>query len=178
MADHNEVADFPTGTWIQVAAGLNNQSMRQVLGQVLLGQDPRPDAAGSRSAKDLARWEQIGLLHRAEPGGWELNETLLHETLNAAKASKADRSGIQRFFTGTALHTLPAKPGDRLEVLTYLRDAVISSEDELREDQLNERLRVFHPDTALIRRYLVDHGLVLRAADGSSYRHGAQQPGS
>lgn len=57
-------------------------------------------------------------------------------------------------------------------MLVYLRNAVIGAGDELREEQLNERLRVFHPDVALLRRYMVDHGLLQRAADGSGYRMG------
>lgn len=177
MADHNETpGTSPAGAWIQVAAGLKNPAMRKLLGQVLTGQDPEQEAAGARRAKDLARWEQIGLLRRGAGGTWELNEQLLADTLAAAGTAKADRSGINRFFTGTKLHTLPAKPADRLQVMAYLRDAVIDGDEQLREEQLNERLRVFHPDTALIRRYLVDHGLLLRAADGSSYRRGDRLP--
>lgn len=177
MADHNKAPGASTaGVWIQVAAGLKNPAMRELLGQVLTGQDPERGAAGARSSKDLARWEQIGLLRRGQTGAWELNEQLLGDTLAAAGAAKADRSGINRFFDGTKLHTLPAKPADRMQVMAYLRDAVIGGDEQLREDQVNERLRVFHPDTALIRRYLVDHGLLLRAVDGSSYRRGAGQP--
>ncbi len=164
-------AQKSTGQWVQVAAGLKNASMRQLLGVVLAG-DSLPEELSKTQQKDLARWEKIGLLHHEEHG-WSLNHQLLDQTLASASAHKADRSGIQRFFTGARLHTLPAKPGDRHEVLVYIRDAVISADEQLREEQLNERLRVFHPDVALLRRYLVDHSLLLRATDGSSYRLGS-----
>lgn len=165
MSDHST-----TGTWIQVAAGLKNPAMRQVLGLVLSDQQDGLENPKKQEAKALQRWKDIGLLRQDEQGAWQLVDQLLDDTLQAASEAKADRSGIQRFFDGPKLHTLPAKPADRREVLLHLRDAVISVGEVLREDQLNERLRVFHPDTALIRRYLVDHGLLLRAADGSSYQ--------
>ena len=162
-----------TGTWIQVAAGLKNPQMRTILGQVLAGQAQEIDAQAKANAKALQRWAGIGLLAQGANGSWQVNEQLLADTLASAGAAKADRSGILRFFDGPKLHTLPAKPADRREVLLYLRDAVIAEGQVLREEQLNERLGVFHPDTALIRRYLVDHGLLSRAADGSSYRIGS-----
>lgn len=162
----------PRDEWIQVAAGLKNPAMRQVLGLVLSDQQDGLENPKKQDAKALQRWKDIGLLRQDEKGAWQLVDQLLNDTLQAASESKADRSGIQRFFDGPRLHTLPAKPADRREVLLHLRNSVISSGEVLRENQLNERLRVFHPDTALIRRYLVDHGLLLRAADGSSYQLG------
>ncbi|WP_313814542.1 DUF2087 domain-containing protein [Glutamicibacter sp.] len=161
------------GTWIQVAAGLKNPQMRRVLGQVLAGGTAEIDARAKQTAKALQRWADIGLLAQNEAGTWQVNEQLLSDTLSAAGEAKADRSGILRFFDGPQLHTLPSKPADRREVLLYVRNAVIAPGQTLREDQLNERIIVFHPDTALIRRYLVDHGLLLRTADGSSYQLGS-----
>lgn len=161
-----------TGQWIQVAAGLKNPSMRRLLGAVLSGEGTG-EAPGKSERKDLERWASIGLL-RQEPSGWVLNDELLEQTLASAVAAKADRTGIRRYFDGHRLHTLPAKPADRHEVLVYLRNAVIDAQEELREEQINERLRVFHPDVALLRRYMVDHSLLLRAADGSGYRKGSE----
>ena len=157
------------GFWIQVAAGLKNPGMRQLLGAILSGAGV-PEQPGKTQLKDLARWQKIGLLG---PDG-QLNEELLDQTLSSASAAKADRTGIQRFFTGHRLDTLPAKPADRHEVLVSIRDAVIGADEQLREEQVNERLRVFYPDVALLRRYMVDHALLLRAADGSSYRRGGE----
>lgn len=164
--DENQVT---SSVWIRVAAGLKNPGMRAVLGAVLSGAAHTPEPT-KQQAKDLARWEQIGLLAPGASGQWNINEELLTRTLAEASNAKADRSGILRYFDGPRLHTLPAKPADREQVMRYLRDAVIGTDEQLREEQLNERLRVFHPDTALIRRYLVDHALVTRAPDGSSYR--------
>ncbi|WP_423299433.1 DUF2087 domain-containing protein [Glutamicibacter nicotianae] len=156
--------------WIQVAAGLKNPSMRRLLGAVLSGQGA-PEPASKSERKDLERWASIGLL-RHDGSGWALDDELLEKTLASASAAKANRSGIRRFFDGHRLQSLPAKPADRHEVVLYLRNAIIGDGEELREEQLNERLRVFHPDVALLRRYMVDHGLLQRAADGTGYRMG------
>ncbi|WP_159613788.1 DUF2087 domain-containing protein [Glutamicibacter sp. JC586] len=160
----------PANQWIQVAAGLKNASMRQLLGEVLAGTQI-PAAPSKSQSKDLARWQKIGLLtHEAEQ--WKINEQFLDRTLQQASAQKPESSGIQRFFTGHKLSTMPAKPADRHAVMLYIRDAVITDGERLREEQLNERLRVFHQDVALLRRFMVDHALLLRAADGSSYQLG------
>lgn len=159
-----------TGTWIQVAAGLKNPRMRQLLSKVLAG-DELPEQPSKNQLKDLASWEKIGLLRQAEHR-WVLNDNLLAQTLASRSTQKADRDDIQRFFTGHKLDTLPAKPGDRHEVMRYIRDAVIADAEQLREEQLNERLHVFHPDVALLRRYMVDHQLLVRDANGSRYQIG------
>ncbi|PCC28974.1 hypothetical protein CIK76_09745 [Glutamicibacter sp. BW80] len=154
--------------WIEIAAGLKNQSMRTALGLVLAGaQEQLNDSA--RTSKDLQRWAKIGLL-TAHDGRWQLNDELLDDTLAAAVDSNTQRAGVMRYFTGPRLNALPARPADRLEVMLHIRDHVLFTGESLREDQLNERLRVIHEDVALLRRYLVDHELVHRDLDGSRYR--------
>jgi hypothetical protein len=37
------------------------------------------------------------------------------------------------------------------------------------EREVNEVLKEFHPDTAILRRYLVDYGFLARERDGSRY---------
>ena len=158
-----------SGAWIEVYAGLKNPAMRKVLGAVLLEQD---SALGEdrATAKNLERWARIGLLVRGE-SGWTVNEPMLTEALAAQAKPATAREGVVRFFTGLKLDTLPARPAERLEVLTLIRDAVLEPGQRLGEAQLNERLRVVHPDVALLRRYMVDHGLLHRAGDGSVYTH-------
>ncbi|MCW4466031.1 DUF2087 domain-containing protein [Glutamicibacter sp. MNS18] len=156
-----------SGSWIEVFAGLKNPGMRKVLGAILLGQADRL-ASDRTTTKNLERWEKSGLLSR-DGSGWALNEKMLNEVLRSQAKPATDREGVERFFTGLRLDTLPAKPAERFEVLKYIRDAVIQPDDRLTETQLNERLRVIHPDVALVRRYMVDHGLVHRAGDGSVY---------
>ncbi|WP_279402656.1 hypothetical protein [Arthrobacter sp. JCM 19049] len=58
------------------------------------------------TTKNLERWEKIGLLRQGP--GWELNEQLLTSALRARARPKPE--GVQRFFNGPRLLSLPAKP--------------------------------------------------------------------
>ncbi|HAY42518.1 MAG TPA: hypothetical protein DCY59_02750 [Micrococcaceae bacterium] len=154
--------------WVEIAAGLKNPNMRKALGLVLAGEDDKLGNS-SQSVKDLHRWTKIGLLVDQDQR-WILNEELLNDTLAAASATNTQHTGILRFFSGDRLNALPARPADRHEVMVHIRDRVLAAQESLREDQLNERLAVIHEDVALIRRYMVDHNLVQRDADGTAYR--------
>lgn len=151
--------------WIEIFAGMKNPGMRHVLGLVLCGQQEQlPE--DRTTTKNLERWEKIGLLRQGP--GWELNEQLLTSALRARARPKPE--GVQRFFNGPRLLSLPAKPAERHEVLRQIRDAAIGADEELSEERLNDRLRTIHPDVALLRRYMVDSLLLERSANGSAYR--------
>lgn len=154
--------------WVEIAAGLKNPNMRKALGLVLAGEDDKLGSS-TRSVKDLRRWAKIGLLVDNDQR-WELNEELLNDTLTAASATNTQGTGMLRFFTGTRLNALPARPIERHEVMVHIRDQVLTVQESLREDQLNARLAVIHEDVALLRRYMVDHNLIQRDADGTAYR--------
>lgn len=62
------------------------------------------------------------------------------------------------------LTTIPAHEGKRLSVLRFLLEQVFTEPREYPEKEVNQRLALFHPDVASLRRYLVDTGLVVRAA--------------
>jgi ArsR family transcriptional regulator len=62
------------------------------------------------------------------------------------------------------LTTIPAQEKKRLVVLRWLRDRVFTEDRDYPEKEVNQRLALFHPDVAALRRYLVDYGLVSREA--------------
>lgn len=77
----------------------------------------------------------------------------------------ADESRIlSGFFEDGRLATIPAQASKRLVVLRYLRDRSFPEDRDYPEKEVNQRLAVFHPDPASLRRYLVDTGLMTRAA--------------
>jgi hypothetical protein len=51
-----------------------------------------------------------------------------------------------------------------LVVLRYLRDRSFTEDRAYPEKEVNQRLALFHPDVAALRRYMVDEGLMTRAA--------------
>jgi DNA-binding transcriptional ArsR family regulator len=68
------------------------------------------------------------------------------------------------FFEEDRLTAIPAQQSKRLVVLRYLRDRAFAEDRDYPEKEVNQRLALFHPDPASLRRYLVDAGLMTRAA--------------
>jgi hypothetical protein len=68
------------------------------------------------------------------------------------------------FFEANRLTAIPAQERKRLVVLRYLRDRCFPEDRGYPEKEVNQRLALFHPDAASLRRYLVDAGLMSRAS--------------
>jgi hypothetical protein len=71
---------------------------------------------------------------------------------------------LRAFIVDGRLETIPAQERKRAVVLRYLRDEVFTEDRSYPEKEVNQRLALFNPDVASLRRYLVDGGLVSRAA--------------
>lgn len=57
----------------------------------------------------------------------------------------------------------------RRELLAWIASEAIQPGEELTEKQVNERLLSYTDDVVMLRRYLIDFGLLRRAPSGSSY---------
>jgi hypothetical protein len=105
---------------------------------------------------------------RPEPGIGPAGEVL------SAEVARVLRS----FFRDDRLTIIPANGAKRTVVLTYLRDRCFTEDRPYPEKEVNQRLGIFHPDVAALRRYMVDGGLMTRAA--GEYRRpgpaGGQDP--
>ncbi len=77
---------------------------------------------------------------------------------------------ILSFIHDGRLTNIPARERRRQVLYRYLRDQIFTEDRGYPEKELNQRLALFHPDVATIRRGMVDAGLVTRA-DGE-YRRG------
>jgi DNA-binding transcriptional ArsR family regulator len=75
-----------------------------------------------------------------------------------------DARMLRGFFADDRLVSIPAQRAKRLVVLRYLRDRCFTEDRPYPEKEVNQRLALFHPDVAALRRYLVDEGLMTRAA--------------
>jgi len=70
---------------------------------------------------------------------------------------------LRGYFEADRLTTIPARGSKRLVVLRYLRDRIFTEDRPYPEKEVNQRLAIFHPDVASLRRYMVDEGLLTRA---------------
>jgi len=80
-----------------------------------------------------------------------------------AWAEPKDVRVLRAFFEGDRLLSIPAQHNKRMVILRYLAETVFEQGQEYPEKEVNMRLALRHPDTASLRRYLVDEGFMSRA---------------
>lgn len=71
---------------------------------------------------------------------------------------------LRSFMEGDRLVSIPAQEKKRLVVLAYLRERCFAEDREYPEKEVNQRLAIFHPDVASLRRYMIETGLMTRSA--------------
>jgi DNA-binding transcriptional ArsR family regulator len=81
-----------------------------------------------------------------------------------------DAKVLRAFILEDRLVSIPAQEKKRFVVLGYLRDRCFAEDRQYPEKEVNQRLALFNPDVAALRRYLVESGLMTRAA--GVYRRG------
>ena len=82
----------------------------------------------------------------------------------AAGRDPEETKVLRAFIAAGRLTSIPAQERKRSVVLRYLRDEVFTEDRGYPEKEVNQRLALFHPDVASLRRYMVDGGLVTREA--------------
>lgn len=152
--------------WRPVVAALANPDTRAVIGLLITGGDVEAHLAElspSRRRHVVATLVRAGIADESlafRPGVFD-------ELLRREPARKA--TGIDRFLRGGRIAQYPAKPVERAELLRWVAARALRPGEVIPEREMNERLAAFSDDTAVLRRYLVDAGLVERRRDGTEY---------
>jgi DNA-binding transcriptional ArsR family regulator len=135
----------------------------------------RPDRVGEL-ARALAEMERAasGGSETGPGGAWPHDGETLADTLARLHATAGETKILRSFLVDGRLASIPAQGRKRLVVLRFLVERVFTEAREYPEKEVNQRLAAFHPDVAALRRYLVDEGLVDRAA--GLYRRRDQRP--
>jgi hypothetical protein len=71
---------------------------------------------------------------------------------------------LRAFVRDGRLFSIPAQPKKRLVVLRFLVESCFPGDRAWTEPEVNERLRAHDEDVAALRRYMVEAGLMTRAA--------------
>jgi hypothetical protein len=71
---------------------------------------------------------------------------------------------LRSFFRDGRLVSIPAQDRKKRVVLRHLLELCFPEDRAYLEKEVNQRLALFHPDVAALRRYLVDIGLMTRAS--------------
>ncbi|QCU79135.1 DUF2087 domain-containing protein [Citricoccus sp. SGAir0253] len=166
-------------------AALGNEASRTVFAYAALG---RLDQAArgelnARERRAVEAWVELGVLVEGDDGSLAVDGAALRAPLAPPEhaqspegvgrgpggTSPGGRAGVGRFLDGPRITAMPAAPTARDELLRWVRDHALEPGEVLTEAELNQRLRVFHPDVAMLRRYLVDAALLERTASSSEY---------
>jgi hypothetical protein len=75
-----------------------------------------------------------------------------------------DEKVVRSFIRDDRLVSIPARDKKRQVVLRYLVDHCFTEDRAYPEKEVNQRLALYHPDVAALRRYIVESGLMTRAA--------------
>ncbi|MFT4280786.1 DUF2087 domain-containing protein [Microbacterium sp.] len=155
--------------WRPILAALAHPDSGRVIAALMLGarlDDELSPLPPSRRRHLLERLQVVGFL-REDEGTLVFDGSVFAAALRGAATVRPQ--GVERFFRDGRLEQLPARPEDRDAVLAEVARRAFRPHETLDEPAVNERLSAFHDDTALLRRYLVDSGLLERRRDGSEY---------
>lgn len=148
-----------------------------VVGALVLGARTTEDVAvrtslpPRRVLEALTRLESGGLVSREDDGAWSFDVGRLKEIAREARprdepddvgdVDATTASVLRTFLRGGRLTQIPTQHSKRLVVLDHV-SRMFDIGVRYPEREVNAILRIFHPDYAALRRYLVDEGFLSR----------------
>jgi hypothetical protein len=161
---------------VDVLAAVADHERIRVVGALVLGAGTADEVAAAtgiakrRVLEVLVRLEAATVVRRTD-GGWAFDVDRLKEIAKEARPrDEPDDVGEVDHDTARVLHTflrggrltqIPLQRQKRLVVLDHVC-RVFDIGECYSEREVNAFLRAFHPDTAALRRYLVDEGFLSR----------------
>jgi len=162
---------------LDAVAVLADDERIRVAAALILGSRTTDDVVAAtglakrRALEGLTRLEAAGLVRRTGRAGWEFDVARLREIAREARphdepddVGDVDRetaSVLRTFLRGGRLTQIPTQRSKRLVVLDHVC-RVFEIGMRYPEREVNAYLRAFHPDTAALRRHLVDEGFLSR----------------
>ena len=128
---------------------------------------------------NLSYLVQVGIVHEAD-GVYDLDEKAIESfargqfegkrpAFEAKEGHEDVRKVLKNFLNADgSLKQIPPQGNKLMIVLNFIVDA-FAFDTNYTEKEVNTILRRFHVDTAAMRRYLVDNGLIARESNGTRY---------
>jgi len=151
-------------------AALASEDSRTAYAQIVLGTrraDLLPDVKEQRRTKAIRVLLEAGLVEQAGSGELTASGTVFRDLLS--QQPRQPKTGVARFIRLGRIDRYPASASERRELLAWVANDAVRPDEVLTERQVNERLLSYTDDVVLLRRYLVDFGLLERTLSGSSY---------
>lgn len=163
--------------WRRVVATLGNSDARTAYAQIVLGAelpDVLPDVKEHRRTRAISNLLEAGLVEQRVSGELVASELVFRDLLE--QQPRHPKTGLDRFLRLGRIERYPANVAERRALLARIAGEVIAPGERLTERQVNERLLSYTDDVVLLRRYMVDFGLLERTPSGSSYALGRGEP--
>ena len=149
-------------------AALANRDARTAYAQIVLSEAVLADVKEQRRNRAIAVLLEAGLVQRTGSSVYQVSDSIFHDLLSQ-QPKRQPKTGVDRFLRLGRIDRYPASAADRRELLAWIVGEAVQPGEDLTERQVNERLLSYTDDVVLLRRYLVDFGLLERTASGSSY---------
>ena len=160
--------------WRRVIAALANRDARTAYAQIVLGAttpDELAELNNQRRNRAIGALLESGLVERNAAHELEASVSIFRDLL-AQQPRRQAKTGPARYMHLGRIERYPANMAERRELLAWIISEAIEPGEILTERQVNERLLSYTDDVVLLRRYLVDFGLLKRTTSGSAYsRH-------
>ena len=154
---------------LPVIAALAHGESREMYAKVIVQDVPK--TPNYRDRKLLARLEAVRLIEKSEDGLWQATE-VFSDYLSLLKSAKNQvTDDVERFLVKGRVHTWPSRAQDKNALLHWILQKSIPASEQFSEREVNERIRRYTDDPALVRRYGVDHGILERDPATQIYRH-------
>ncbi|MBP1135989.1 hypothetical protein JOE31_002221 [Arthrobacter sp. PvP023] len=157
--------------WRRVLAALGNDDARTAYAQVVLGAklpEAIADLNEQRRNRAVTALLESGLVEPNAAGELEASGAIFRRLLTQ-QPRRQPQTGLDRFLRLGRIERYPANKAERRELLAWILSNSIRPDEDLSERQVNERLLSYTDDVVLLRRYMVDFGLLERTPSGSSY---------
>ncbi|MDQ1059046.1 hypothetical protein QFZ23_002947 [Arthrobacter globiformis] len=156
--------------WRRVMGALANRDARTAYAQIVLGakQDLSSTLAGQRRDRAIAALLDAGLVERTAGNELEASESIFRDLLTQ-QPKRQPQTGVARFMRLGRIDRYPANQAERKELLAWIAAETFEPGEELTERKVNERLLSYTDDVVLLRRYMIDFGVLERTPSGSSY---------
>jgi hypothetical protein len=152
-------------------AALANRDARIAYAQIVLGvthDDVSSGLAGQRRDGAVAALLDAGLVEQTLGKELEASESIFRDLLTQQPKRQA-KTGVARFMRLGRIDRYPANQAERRELLAWIAGETFEPGEELTERKVNERLLSYTDDVVLLRRYMIDFGVLERTPSGSSY---------
>jgi hypothetical protein len=152
-------------------AALANRDARIAYAQIVLGvthDDVSSGLAGQRRDRAVAALLDAGLVEQTVGKELEASESIFRDLLTQQPKRQA-KTGVARFMRLGRIDRYPANQAERRELLAWIAGETFEPGEELTERKVNERLLSYTDDVVLLRRYMIDFGVLERTTSGSSY---------